>query len=49
MRILKAKGPESGKRVASTTVEQHRGVEGLTLADLSTKWSGVVKALNEKE
>lgn len=44
-RILKARRPECGKRVVLTTVEQHRRVEGLTLADLSAKWSGVVEAL----
>lgn len=44
-KILKAEGLESGKRTPSTIVEQHRGVEGLTLADLSAKWRSVVKAL----
>lgn len=44
-RLLMAEGPDGGKRIASTRVKQHKGVEGLTLADLSAKWNGVVEAL----
>lgn len=40
-----AEGPDSGKRFASTRVKQHKGVEGLTLADLSARWNDVVEAL----
>lgn len=37
--------PEGAQGLASTRVKQHRGKEGLTLADLSATWSDVVEAL----
>lgn len=40
----KVDGPE-GKEVASATGEQKKGIEGLTWAELSTKWADVVEAL----
>ena len=38
-------GPEGMKGPASTCAKQHKGVEGLTMADLSAKWRAVVEAL----
>lgn len=40
---LEADGrPEGGKGVVT---KQHKGIEGLTLAELSAKWSNVVETL----
>lgn len=44
-RILKADRPEGRREPASRRVEQHRGIEGITLADLSAKWNYIVEAL----
>lgn len=44
---LQADGrPEGGNGVFSTT-KQQKGIEGLTLAELSAKWSKVVETLRE--
>lgn len=44
---LQADGrPEGGDGVLSTT-KQQKGIEGLTLAELSAKWSKVVETLKE--
>ena len=37
-------GPECMERLAPTCIEQ-KGIEGLTMADLSAKWRAVVEAL----
>lgn len=37
--------PEDGLGLVSASVEQHKEMEGPTLADLSAKWSDVVDAL----
>lgn len=44
-KVLQKEGSESGTRVPSAAVEPQNAVEGLTLAHLSAKWNGVVKAL----
>ena len=44
-RLLVAEGPDDGKRIASTRVQQLKGVEGLTFVDLFAIWNGVVEAL----
>ena len=38
-------GPECMERLAPTCIEQHKAIEGLTMADLSAKWRAVVEAL----
>lgn len=43
---LAADGPEGGKALISSGAKQHKGVEGLTMAELSAKWSDVVEALD---
>lgn len=42
---LAADRPEGRKGLASARTRQHRGFEGLTMAELSAKWSDVVEAL----
>lgn len=41
----KVDGPEGGKELGSRTAKQRKGIEGLTMAELSAKWSDVVEAL----
>lgn len=42
---LTADGRKGGKGLAGTKPGQRKGVEGLTMAELSAKWSDVVEAL----
>lgn len=44
----KANGPEGKNGLASVRAKNHKGVEGLTLADLSAKWRDVVYALERE-
>ena len=45
---LKVARPEGRKGAASTTSAKHRkGVEGITVAELTAKWGDVVEALEE--
>lgn len=42
---LEAEEPRGDRRTASTTIKGHKGIEGLTLVELSAKWGAVVTAL----
>ncbi|CAM9664047.1 unnamed protein product [Ectocarpus sp. 4 AP-2014] len=39
--------PARDEGIAATSTQQHDGLEGITWADLSAKWKGVVQALKE--
>lgn len=39
------KGGKGGTGTASTRLKPRKGIEGITMAELSSKWSGVVEAL----
>ena len=43
--LHKAEAAEDGKKTASTTIEQHQGMEGITRVQLSKEWDRVVEAL----
>ena len=39
--------PAGDKGIAATSTKHQDGIEGITWADLSAKWKGVVQALKE--
>lgn len=39
--------PARDEGIAARSTQQHDGIEGITWADLSAKWIGVVQALKE--
>lgn len=42
---VEAAGPGGGKRTASSTTKRHKGIEGITMVELSATWDDVVTAL----
>ena len=47
MELEAGRQPTRGEVISSTTAKEHEGIEGLTWAELSAKWSEVVQALEE--
>ena len=47
MELEAGRRPTRGEVVSSTTSKEHEGIEGLTWAELSAKWSEVVQALEQ--
>lgn len=44
---LNAKGPKDGRTTIPTTAKQHKGMQSVTMCELSAKWNEIVEALRE--